>query len=159
MNRTGTGTTWAVLALSAGVLGFFPTPGEAAPPARIDFNRDIRPILSNNCFQCHGPDAKQRKADLRLDQRDAAVRHGALVPGKSGESEVFQRLVTDEKSKRMPPAKFGKVLTPEQVATLKRWIDEGASYAEHWAYVAPKRPELPAVKNAAWPRNAVDRFE
>ncbi|MFO0845071.1 MAG: PSD1 and planctomycete cytochrome C domain-containing protein [Gemmataceae bacterium] len=130
----------------------------AKPPGQLDYNRDVRPILRDACFACHGPDAKQRKADLRLDQRDAAVRHGALVPGKSGESEVYQRLVTDEKAKRMPPAKFGKSLSPDQVATLKRWIDEGASYAEHWAYVPPRRPALPTVQDAAWPRNAIDRF-
>src|SRR4051812_18928915 len=100
----------------------------AKPSGKLDYNRDVRPILSDACFACHGPDAKQRKADLRLDRRDAAVEHGALAPGKPGDSELFHRLVTAEKGKLMPPAKSGKKLTPEQIATLKRWIEEGASY-------------------------------
>jgi mono/diheme cytochrome c family protein len=128
------------------------------PSAKLDYNRDVRPILTDACFACHGPDAKQRKADLRLDLRDAAVKHGALVPGNSAESELVRRLTTGEKNKLMPPVKSGKKLTPEQITTLRRWVDEGASYAEHWAYVPPRRPAPPAVKNQAWPRNAVDRF-
>ncbi len=126
--------------------------------SKLDFNRDIRPILSDACFACHGPDAKQRKANLRLDEREAAVKQGSLIPGKSAESEVYLRLISPEKGKQMPPPKSGKKLTAEQIAILKRWIDEGASYAAHWAYVVPKRPHLPQVKQTAWPRNPIDRF-
>jgi hypothetical protein len=129
----------------------------------IDFNRDIRPILSDNCFACHGPDEGQRKAKLRLDTRDGALaklRSGghAVVAGKASDSELLRRILTDDAEERMPPAKTNKKITPAQVALLKRWIDEGAAYSAHWAFVTPKRPALPSVKNQAWVRNSIDRF-
>jgi len=129
----------------------------AAEPA-IDFNRDIRPILSDNCFKCHGPDEKERKANLRLDVRAVAVERKAIVPSKSGESKLIARISSSDEAMRMPPAKTGKHLKPEQVALLKRWIDEGASYSQHWAFVPPVRPALPGVKNPGWVRTPVDRF-
>jgi mono/diheme cytochrome c family protein len=129
----------------------------AKPAGRIDFNRDIRPILSDNCFACHGPDAKKRKADLRLDVRDAGL-EGVLTPGKPAESELVKRLLATEPSKRMPPAKFKKTLSAQQIDLVRRWVEEGAVWSEHWAYVAPKRAPLPRVKQASWPRNAVDHF-
>jgi hypothetical protein len=129
------------------------------PSSKIDFNRDIRPILSDNCFACHGPDAKKRKADLRLDTREAVSKHeGLLVPGKAAESELYNRLITPDKNKLMPPAKSGKKLTSAQIALLKRWIEEGGSFSEHWAFVPPKRPTLPRIKTSSWPRNAIDYF-
>jgi mono/diheme cytochrome c family protein len=133
-----------------------------APPA-IDFNRQIRPILSENCFACHGPDEKARKANLRLDVKESAfgpLRSGlhAIVPGKADESELVARITADDANTRMPPPKSGKKLKPEQIALLKQWIDQGAPFATHWAYVPPKRPAIPPVRNRAWPRNAIDEF-
>jgi uncharacterized protein DUF1553/uncharacterized protein DUF1549/cytochrome c len=130
---------------------------------KIDFNRDIRPILSENCFVCHGPDEGQRKAKLRLDTRDGAIaklRTGghAVVPGKSGDSELLRRILTDDVSERMPPVKTNKKLTARQIDLLKNWIEQGAPYSQHWAFVSAKRPGLPSVKNQTWVRNAIDRF-
>jgi hypothetical protein len=131
--------------------------GPAVTSGKVDFNRDIRPILSDNCFACHGPDKKQRKADLRLDIHDATL-DDVLSPGKPGESQLLARLLSTDDSERMPPPKFKKTLTPQQIALIRRWIEEGATYRVHWSYVAPRRPALPTVKNTAWARTAVDRF-
>ncbi|MCX7701287.1 MAG: PSD1 and planctomycete cytochrome C domain-containing protein [Gemmataceae bacterium] len=115
------------------------SPAVGAEPT-VDFNRDVRPILSDNCFRCHGPDEKERKAELRLDVRESAVGQEVIVPGKSGESELLRRITAREASQRMPPPSTGKQLSEAQIETLRRWIDEGASYAKHWAFVPPKRP-------------------
>jgi hypothetical protein len=125
---------------------------------KIDFNRDVRPILSDNCFACHGLDAKSRKGDLRLDVRAEAVKTEAIVPGKAEASELVRRLLTDEPRKVMPPPKTKKKLTPAQIATLRAWIDQGAPYAEHWAFVPPVRPSLPRVSTPQWSRTPVDHF-
>src|SRR3954469_12508900 len=132
-------------------------PGPAFGQA-VDFNRDVRPILSNNCFACHGPDDKARKADLRLDLRDAAIKAEAFVPGKPAERELVRRITSTEAGEVMPPAKTGKKLSKAEIDILTRWVKDGANYAKHWAYVTPVRPELPAVKDAAWARNPIDRF-
>jgi mono/diheme cytochrome c family protein len=134
-----------------------------AAEAKVDYNRDIRPILSDNCFACHGPDARQRKAKLRLDTREGAfadLRGGghAIVPGKIDDSVLIERITADDPSQRMPPAKSRKHLTEAQIDLLRRWIAQGAPYATHWSFIAPTRPEVPKVKNAAWPRDPVDRF-
>jgi hypothetical protein len=128
---------------------------EAAP---VDFNREVRPILSENCFYCHGQDPNKREGDLRLDVREAAIKEGAFVPGKSAESELVKRLFTDDRDDVMPPPKSNRHVSPEQKALLKRWIDEGANYSPHWSYVAPVRLPEPAVKNPALARNPIDRF-
>jgi mono/diheme cytochrome c family protein len=138
-----------------------PTPAPTAKP--LSFNRDIRPILSNHCFQCHGPDEKVRKGGLRLDTEDGAFAdldgHKAIVRGKPAESEVMRRISGGaEPGKVMPPKKTGKVLTKSEIDTLQRWIAQGAPYAKHWSYVKPERPELPKVKDAAWPKNPIDNF-
>jgi hypothetical protein len=132
----------------------------AAEPARVNFSRDILPILSDNCFFCHGPDPNNRKADLRLDTKEAALRtkDPIIVPGKSGESELILRVTSDDNEERMPPPKSNRQITPQQIELLKRWIDEGAVWGKHWAYEAPQRPPLPAVKSVAWPVNSIDRF-
>jgi hypothetical protein len=130
--------------------------GQAA--SRVDFNRDIRPILSDNCFACHGPDASRRKAKLRLDVRDAALRKGAIVPGKPDESELLTRIFSEQPEEQMPPPKSNKRLTPAQKELLKHWIAEGAVYQKHWAYQTPLRLSAPAVRDAAWPANWVDCF-
>ena len=114
-----------------------------------DFQREIRPILSNNCFFCHGPDEKERKGELRLDIRDAAMKGGesgpAFVPGEPDKSEVFKRLVTHDPDDLMPPKKSGKTLTQAQIDSFRRWIAEGAEYQPHWAFVNPERPAVPAI--------------
>ena len=134
-----------------------------APAEKLEFGRDVRAILSNNCFKCHGPDEKQRQAGLRLDQRDGAtakLESGkfGIVAGKWTHSEIIARLTTDDADKKMPPPSSGKKVSPEQVATLKRWIDEGAEYKPHWSFVAAARPELPKISDESWIKNPIDRF-
>ena len=108
----------------------------------MDFSRDILPILSDNCFLCHGPDAKTRKADLRLDTKEGALREQdpVIVPGKSAESELILRIVSNDEDEVMPPPKSNRKLTPRQIELLKRWIDEGAKWGRHWAFEPPRRP-------------------
>jgi hypothetical protein len=133
-----------------------------AAAQEVDFNRDVLPLLSARCFSCHGPDAAARKADLRLDVRADAIaeRDGspAIVPGRPDKSAVVARITHQDKSDRMPPAKTGPPLTAAQVRLLVKWIEQGARYAEHWAFVPPKRPPLPAVTDAAWLRTPIDAF-
>lgn len=124
----------------------------------IEYNRDIRPILAENCFACHGPDSASRKADLRLDQRKAAVESGAIEPGKPDDSQVIARIFSKVKGETMPPPATKKALTQAQKDLLKRWIAGGAEYQAHWSLIAPNRPKVPAVKDAKWPRNPVDNF-
>ena len=128
----------------------------------IQFNRDIRPILSDNCFQCHGPDSVQRKGDLRLDvEKDVLADRGGyhvLKPGNLKKSELWARITSTEKAERMPPTKSGKKLTAKQITLLKRWIEEGANWQQHWALIPPKRPALPKVKSKNWPKNPIDRY-
>jgi hypothetical protein len=139
--------------------------GIAGPDAfaQVDFNRDIRPILSDKCYACHGFDEQERKSGLRLDVRDAALEpaksgYAAIVPGDLTESELVRRIVTEDADDLMPPAKTGKPLTAAEIALLKQWIAEGAEYQAHWSFVAPTRPALPEVSQAGWPRNEIDRF-
>ena len=154
-------TLWLALLISAGLA---PDPPGADAARPVDYSRDVRPILSGRCFQCHGPDEKARKADLRLDIREGATKElpsggPALVPGKPDESELIERLTTDDPTRVMPPPKSGgKPLMPNQVATLRRWIAQDAPYTQHWAYRRPVRPELPAVSDPLWPLNPIDRF-
>lgn len=126
----------------------------------IQFNRDIRPILLDTCFACHGPDSASRKADLRLDQRDAAISAGAISPGKPDESEFIRRILTDDPAEVMPPPALKKTLTAEQKKILVEWIKSGAEYQKHWSYIAPARPPIPAVKvpasHSGWVRNPID---
>jgi len=131
---------------------------------RVSFNRDIRPILSDACFQCHGPDDKQRKSGLRLDLQDSGRKPAesgaiAIVPGHPETSELVQRLVSTDENLSMPPRKSGKKLTAAQMELLKRWIAEGAEYQGHWAFIPPEIPTVPAVND---PRheivNPIDAF-
>ena len=135
----------------------------ASPSASIDFNRDIRPILSDNCFACHGPDENERKGKLRLDHKEDAFKPGksgelAIVPGDPQKSELIARINTTNSDDIMPPPKTGKKLTAQQKDLLKRWIASGAKWQEHWAFETPKRPEPPTVKNKKWPENEIDHF-
>lgn len=125
---------------------------------KLQYNRDIRPILADNCFACHGPDSAARKAGLRLDLRDVAIEKKAIVPGKLIESELISRINTKDDSEIMPPPKSHKKLTDAQKKMLQRWIEQGAEYQSHWSLIAPKRPAVPAVKNASWVRNPIDAF-
>src|SRR5262245_55781786 len=125
---------------------------------KLEYNRDVRPILAENCFPCHGPDSASRKAGLRLDRRDDAMKAEAIMPGKPDESDLVERIFSDDASHLMPPPKTKKKLTAGQKETLKRWIAEGAEYQLHWSFIAPKRTPLPAVKNTIWVRNAIDNF-
>lgn len=134
-----------------------------AADKKISFNRDIRPILSDNCFQCHGPDEHKRQAGLRLDLKDAAVKAGesgrvAIVPAKPDASELVARIVTHDKDLQMPPASSGKKLTAPQIELLKQWIAEGAEYQGHWAFLPVQRPAPPAVNHENWVRNPIDQF-
>ncbi len=138
-----------------------PKPVAAKP---IDFNREIRPILSDNCFACHGPDENKRKAKLRFDVKEDAFKPAksgelAIVPGHPEKSELIHRLTAKDEDDRMPPAKSGKKpLTPAQVELLTRWIKEGAPWQEHWAFQKLQRPALPTVKEKKWTKNPIDSF-
>jgi mono/diheme cytochrome c family protein len=140
-------------------------PPTAVAGDRVDFARDIRPILSANCFKCHGPDDSQRQADLRLDMQDGAFAdrdgHFALVAGKADESEVWKRITSADPDERMPPADSGKTLTEAQIALIRQWIDEGAVWSQHWAFVPPQRPAVAAFVDPAaraWIHNSIDAF-
>ena len=166
--------TRASPAVAPAVASQLPTP--SLPPAslpagasidapagrRVEFNRDVRPILSENCFFCHGQDPAHREAKLRLDTSEGATRdlggYAAVVPGKPDESEVVKRLVAHDPDELMPPAKSNRKVSPAQVEVVRRWIAEGAAYQKHWAFQTPVRPPTPAVRQADWPRNDVDRF-
>ncbi len=134
----------AIIALFAARPCFGENPAAHAGRS-VGYNRDIRPILANSCFTCHGTDAAARKADLRLDRRESAVRE-VIVPGKAAESPLIERVTSTDPDEQMPPPGSKKPrLTPEAVEKLRRWIDEGAKYEMHWAYVPPARPALPDV--------------
>ena len=138
-------------------------PSVLAAADAIEFNRDIRPILSNHCFACHGPDSATREAGLRLDQREAATQAAEsgrrpIVPGDVGASDLIRRITTENEDERMPPVDGPKPLNAKQIATLKAWIEQGAEYQLHWSFVPAKRPVVPRVSDADWPRNNIDRF-
>jgi len=150
--------------LVAGVLAM-ENAGRAAAPGGNgpEFNREIRPILAQRCFKCHGMDDTARKARLRFDVREAALKGGksgvpAIVPGKPDESEMVRRVFSEEESEVMPPPATKTALTAEEKVKIRAWIAAGAEYASHWAFVVPRRPALPKVKNTAWAKNPIDRF-
>ena len=122
--------------------------------ADVDFNRDVRPILSDKCFACHGPDEHKRGAELRLDvEKDAKEDRGGyrvLTPGKPDQSELVKRIIAEDESERMPPKKSGKTLSPAEIDLLKRWVVQGAEYKVHWAYAPPTRHPVPKVQDANW---------
>ena len=133
-----------------------------APAKTVDFNKQIRSILSNRCFACHGPDEEEREADLRLDTAEGSRAdlggYAAIVPGRPDESVLIERITTDDPDLRMPPVTHGEPLTAAEVKLLTDWIKQGAEFARHWSYEKPVRPKLPPVKNATWGRNGIDRF-
>src|SRR5690349_18368041 len=137
--------------------------GSAAQTAGIEFNRDIRPILSDKCYTCHGPDERQRKSKLRLDTEAGAKAdlggHFAIVPGDPSKSELVRRIATEDKAKRMPPAWAGATpLKASEIDLLTRWVAQGAEWQKHWSFLPPRRPALPDVSDPSWPKNPVDNF-
>ncbi len=146
----------------------FPNPPSGSHPGvasfsgagdRLSFNRDIRPILSDACFACHGFDAKKRKADLRLDTADGARAdlggYAAIVRANPAKSEAWLRIVSEDEDEVMPPPDHHKALTAEQKETIRRWIQEGAEYQQHWSFVAPAKAAVPAVSGVV---NPIDAF-
>ena len=133
-----------------------------AEEARVLFNRDVRPILADNCFYCHGFDPKNRQGGRRLDTFEGATAESvgvrAIVPGEPSKSEVWRRINATDEDVKMPPPKSHKTVTAAQKETLRRWIEQGAKYESHWAFVAPARVGPPSVQQESWSRNAVDRF-
>ncbi len=150
----GSRPTWIVA--TAALLAA--SPAVAAGGEKVQFNRDVRPILSDACFACHGPDSAARKADLRLDKRADAITAGAIAPGKLDESELVARIESSDRDEMMPPLASHKTLTAEQKALLKRWVAEGAEYQPHWSLIPPKRPVPPTVSNASWAKSPIDAF-
>ncbi|MDA0919372.1 MAG: DUF1553 domain-containing protein [Planctomycetota bacterium] len=146
-----------VAALLAGGLA-----GSTSAAEPVDFNRDIRPILSDNCFECHGPDAEQRQTELRLDTRDGLFRktdeHSSVVPGDLAKSELFRRITSADSDEIMPPSDSGRTLTAEQISLIKAWIESGAEWQQHWSFVAPTRPMLPPLSDLRWIKNPIDSF-
>jgi len=142
---------------------FFPAALLCASSSEVEFNRDVRPILSDKCYLCHGPDAKAKHIPLRLDHEDtakAALPDGkrAVVEGHPEQSEMIHRITAQNLGVRMPPSYSGLKLTGKEIETLRNWIAQGAKWQKHWAFIPPKRPPLPAVKNTAWVRNPIDAF-
>jgi Protein of unknown function (DUF1553)/Protein of unknown function (DUF1549)/Concanavalin A-like lectin/glucanases superfamily/Planctomycete cytochrome C len=146
--------------LSLMLLAVVVRPVRAADPP-IDFGRDVLPVLSDNCFFCHGPDAKARKANLRLDTKEGAFRiregEAVIIPGKSGESELIRRLTADDAGERMPPTKANRKLTAKQIETLKRWVDQGAKWGQPWFLTPLKKPDVPP-EVGRWARDPIDHF-
>src|SRR5437762_2480318 len=133
-----------------------------AQPNTVEFNRDIRPILSERCYTCHGPDESKRKSKLRLDTEAGAKSdlggHFALLPGNAAGSELIQRVTSQDLGRRMPPQYAGASrLTDREIALLTRWIAQGAPWQKHWSFLAPSRRPLPEVHESNWPKNAIDR--
>jgi hypothetical protein len=143
-------------------LAAYVIPATRGDEPRIQFNRQIRPLLSDRCFRCHGPDARQRKADLRLDVETAAKakRDGdpAIVPAKPDDSELIRRVTSEEVAERMPPPGAGMPLTREEISLFRRWISEGAEYQPLWSFLPPRRPRMPPVRDTRWVHNPVDQF-
>ncbi|RMF36905.1 MAG: DUF1553 domain-containing protein [Planctomycetota bacterium] len=149
---------WTVAVALA--MGFTLT--RCAAAQEIDFVRDVRPLLSNHCFQCHGPDEQTREADLRLDTPDGLFGNAGgdeiVIPGDLAGSLLWQRVSASDPDERMPPPHANKALRPNQIATLRRWIEQGAKWEQHWAFIAPQKPPIPKGQDDAWCRTPIDRF-
>jgi len=151
--------------LDLAVLGAANAQADTPPPTpeAIDYNRDIRQILSNNCYACHGPDQAKRQGGLRLDKQEtalAALESGgaAIVPGKSAESKLITRITSHDDDEVMPPKDAGKRLKPEEIETLRKWVDQGAPWKGHWSYLKVERPPLPVAKTESWAKTPIDNF-
>jgi len=140
-----------------------PLSAETNPPeVRVDFEREIRPLLADRCFHCHGPDAQQRQGDLRLDEEQAALAdrggYQAIVPGDVEASHLIERITSGDPDQRMPPPDSARKLSEDEINKLKRWIAEGATWETHWAFRPIERASLPRVQKKSWPRNPIDTF-
>src|SRR5262245_54089972 len=130
----------------------------------VEFNRDIRPILSDKCFTCHGPDKANRTSNLRLDTEEGAranLGEGrlAILPGDTARSEIVRRITSDDEAVRMPPAYAGRAkLSDHEIRLIERWIEQGAKWQKHWSFIPPQRPQPPQAQAHDWPRNAIDSF-
>ncbi|MBI3472433.1 MAG: DUF1553 domain-containing protein [Candidatus Solibacter usitatus] len=147
------------MVLGGGAIGC--APAESTPP--VEFNRDIRPILSDKCYTCHGPDPANRKSKLRFDTEAGAKQdlggRFAIMPGDPSKSEIIRRLTTDNQAMRMPPAYAGAAkLGEREIGLVRRWIEQGARWQKHWSFIPLRRPDLPRVSNAGWPRDGIDYF-
>lgn len=143
--------------------GFGPAFAPAQSPSQeVRFNRDIRPILSDTCFPCHGPDKSKRVTELHFDTEAGAMadlgKYRAIVPGDRAKSEMFRRISAEDDTVRMPPVRAGRQLTRAQIELIGRWIDQGAKWQKHWSFIPPERPAPPPVQNKKWVRNAIDSF-
>ncbi len=141
---------------------FVPLTVLGGPKESLRFDRDIRPILSDKCYACHGPDAKQRQGNLRLDTKMGALidrkENRVIIPHHPDESPLIQRINHDDISRRMPPIDYNRKLTQKDRQLLAQWVEEGAKWEDHWLYTPPSRPKLPSVKNNSWLNNEVDSF-
>lgn len=164
-------SVWVSHCLLAGIFllhacGESGTTGEGGSiPEQVSYNLHIRPILSDNCFACHGPDANKREAGLRLDIEEEAFKTlqdnpeaHTIVPGNVKRSEVYLRIVSNDPNEQMPPPESNLVLTDYQIRLIEKWIKQGAAYEPHWAFIPPKPQALPKVKSTSWPRNEIDYF-
>lgn len=142
----------------AASIAVFAVSGSVKAGEPLEYNRDIRPILANACFACHGPDSAARQADLRLDQRETAIDMGAIEPEDPDASEMIRRVLSSDRDELMPPPETKKSLNAAEKERLVRWIREGAEYELHWSLIPPERPQPPAVGNAGWVRNPIDSF-
>jgi hypothetical protein len=162
LDRVGWFVARLIVFAGGWVSGAVATAAEAPKPSQVSFQRDVRPILSDKCFLCHGPDEKHREADLRLDLREGLLgdgtTKGVVIPGTVEASRLWKRISHDDPDQRMPPEESNKTLSNSERDVLRRWIDQGAEWQEHWSFTPVKRPPVPAVKDAAWPINDIDRF-
>ena len=149
---------WLIFTILLVIGNSRPLAAQDTTRAPISFNRDIRPIFAAKCLACHGRDEDQREAELRLDRRQDAIDSGAIVAGQPNDSELVQRIISQDAEQRMPPPDSGDALTEEQKQLLRRWITEGAKYEKHWSFIRPTKPALPAVRDRDWPRNGIDHF-
>jgi hypothetical protein len=160
--RYAPGLHLSLIAWAAAALAGSNTAAAGSEVRPVEFNRDIRPILADNCYACHGPDKNQRKADLRLDIEEGAFAdrgdYKIITPGKPAQSEIYRRISSADPKVHMPQPRFGKNLTVKQVETIRLWIAQGAKWQKHWSLIPPNRHELPPVKDPSWPRNAIDHF-
>ena len=162
------GISRLVLGLAAAALVIGSACGRRAPqvagvPAVVDFNFHVKPILSDRCFKCHGPDERVRKASLRLDLKEVAFGelpsgHRAVVPGRPSSSELVARILSTDPKVLMPAADSGLSLSEYEKAVLVRWVEQGADWKPHWSLIPPRRSPVPSVRQTAWPRGEIDRF-
>src|SRR5437762_1493231 len=155
-------TALTLLATYSIVASFAASAKKQSGTEPVDFSSQIRPLISSKCFSCHGQDESSRKAKLRLDLRDEAIKDHkgtrAIVPGDAANSEMVRRITATDADDIMPPPQPGRTLSAVEIDLLKRWIQQGAPYSPHWAFVKPERAALPAVKMKSWPRKAIDYF-